>query len=100
MTEYAPGASDVTSVEGAVAAACGEAGSSPARPAQSFPLEATVRRLLVQRAMTLHFVAAQDGADALNAEGHADALEIQIEGLREAAYALENRLIARLRGEG
>lgn len=70
----------------------GVAANASPRPAQPFPTAAAARALLVRRSMALHFVLAQDHADKLTAEGHADAARITIQGLRDAADALEGRL--------
>lgn len=62
-------------------------------PAQPFPLDAAARALLVRRAMSLHVVAAENHMQTLDdaqlASG--EAMEVAIEGLREAAQVLERR---------
>lgn len=97
-TPYAPGAQDVTSVNGAGAAASGDAGSSsPARPAQAFPVAAAARALLVRRAMAQHSTLALDGIDKMLEAGHTDAALIQLEGLREAERLLAARIATAVR---
>jgi len=95
---YAPGARQFPSVEGAGAAASGDAGvSSPARPAHPFPVAAAARALLVRRAMSEHFITAQDAIDKLLDGGHTDAALIQLEGLREAEKLLASRIETTIR---
>ena len=88
-TVFPLGGSPVTANGGATIAAT--------RPAQPFPARQVARALLVRRAMSEHFITAQDAIDKLLDAGHTDAALIQLEGLREAEKLLASRIETTIR---